>query len=29
MIGYIFLVLVFAWIVYWAASKLAGDLDDR
>jgi len=29
MIGYILLALVFGWVVFSAASKLAGDLEDR
>lgn len=29
MIGYILLVVVFIGLVYWAATALAGDLDER
>lgn len=29
MIGYILLALLFAWVVFTAASKLAADLEDR
>lgn len=29
MIGYIVLIVVFLYVVYWCVSKLADDLDER